>query len=294
MSRTNENRVDVYQIITDRLIEIMEQGLIPWRKPWNSGGESGPLNLISKKHYQGINCFLLACPSFDSPYWLTYNQALSLGGNVRKGEKGTPVIFWKLYNKEDPESDNGIITVPVLRYYTVFNAEQCEDIAVPALEISTWAEHDPIEAAEAVILTMPNRPAVEIGGTRAYYSPSLDLVRVPELFRYEQAEEYYSTFFHELAHATGHESRLNREGITGNHFFGDSVYSREELVAEMTAAFLCGHTGIVNTTIQNSAAYLQSWIRTLRGDRKLAVIAAAQAQKAADYILNRKTNQGSE
>ena len=124
----------------------------------------------------------------------------------------------------------------------------------------------------------------------ACYSPSFDLVRVPELFRYEKAEEYYSTFFHELAHATGHESRLNREGVTGQHFFGDAVYSREELVAEMTAAFLCGYTGIENATIQNSAAYLHSWIRTLRGDRKLAIIAAAQAQKAADYILNRKSN----
>lgn len=288
MSRTNETRVDVYQIITDRLIEIMEQGVIPWRKPWNSGHETGPLNLISKKHYQGINCFLLSCHSFDSPYWLTYNQALSLGGNVRRGEKGTPVIFWKLYNKEDPESDNGIITVPVLRYYTVFNAEQCEDIAVPAPENPTWAEHDPIGAAEAVILAMPNRPTIEMGGVRACYSPLRDHVQVPELFRYEKAEEYYCTLFHELAHSTGHESRLNREGITGNHFFGDTVYSREELVAEMTAAFLCGHTGIENATIHNSAAYLQSWIKALRGDKRLAITAAAQAQKAADYILNRK------
>jgi len=293
---TNANstdRADVYQIITDRLVAIMEQGVIPWRKPWNTGSEGGPLNLVSKRHYQGINCFLLACygSSFGSPYWLTYNQALSLGGNVRKGEKGTPVIFWKLYDREDPESDNGILTVPVLRYYTVFNVQQCEDIPIPEPEGSTWAEHDPIEAAEAVILAMPNRPFIEIGGTRACYSPSRDFVHVPELFRYEHAEEYYSTFFHELAHATGHESRLNREGVTVPHFFGDAVYSREELVAEMTAAFLCGHTGIENVTLNNSAAYIQSWIRTLRGDRKLAIIAAAQAQKAADYILNRKSNQ---
>jgi antirestriction protein ArdC len=112
-------------------------------------------------------------------------------------------------------------------------------------------------------------------------------VQVPELFRYECPEEYYSTLFHELAHATGHQSRLNREGIAGNHFFGDAVYSREELVAEMAAAFLCGHCGIEKATIQNSAAYLQSWIKTLRGDKKLAITAAAQAQKAADYILNR-------
>ena len=290
MSHGNKNRVDVYQIITDRLIEIMEQGVVPWKKTWNCGGETGPLNLVSKRHYQGINCFLLSCHSFETPYWLTYNQAISLGGNVKKGEKGTPVIFWKMYNKENPESER-VTTVPVLRYYTVFNTEQCEGITTSTPENSTWTEHDPIEAAEAVILAMPNRPSVEIGGSRACYSPTLDLVRVPELFRYEQAEEYYSTFFHELAHATGHESRLNREGITGNHFFGDSVYSREELVAEMTAAFLCGQTGIATATLRNSAAYIQSWIRTLKGDKKLAIIAAAQAQKAADYILNKKPHE---
>ena len=289
-------KVDVYQIITDRLISIMEQGVIPWRKPWNTGREGGPLNLVSRRHYQGINCFLLACygSNFGSSYWLTFKQANDLGGNVRQGEKGTPVIFWKLYSKEDPDSDNGIRTVPVLRYYTVFNAEQCEGISIPASEGSTWAEHDPIETAEAAIACMPNRPIVEIGGIRACYSPSRDIVRVPELFRYEHAEEYYSTFFHELAHSTGHVSRLNREGVTGNHFFGDGSYSREELVAEMAAAFLCGHTGIENVTIENSAAYLQSWIRTIRGDRKLAIIAAAQGQKAADYILNRKADQDGE
>ena len=289
MGYNNTSRIDVYQIITDRIIEIMEQGIVPWRKPWNIGCETGPLNLISKKHYQGINCFLLSCHNFGSPYWLTYKQALGLGGKINKGEKGTPVIFWKMYDKEDPESDNGICTIPFLRYYTVFNTEQCKNIIIPTPEISTWVEHDPIEAAEVVIIGMPNRPAVELGGTRACYSPALDLVRVPELFRYEQAEEYYSTFFHELAHATGHESRLNREGITGNHFFGDLVYSREELVAEMTAAFLCGHIGIATATLQNSAAYIQSWIKVLRGDKRLAITAAAQAQKAADYILNCKS-----
>lgn len=280
--------MDVYQIITDRLIAILEAGTVPWRKPWNYGREGGPLNLVSRKHYQGINCFLLACSSFGSPYWLTYRQARDLGGHVRKEEKGSSVIFWKIYEKEDVNVEDRKKRLPILRYYTVFNVEQCEGIIVPDPDITTWHEHDPIATAEKVILSMPKRPTVDIGGVRACYSPLRDHVQVPELFRYEKAEEYYSTFFHELAHSTGHQSRLNREGITSNHFFGDAVYSREELVAEMAAAFLCGHTGIENTTIHNSAAYLQSWIRTLRGDRKLAIIAAAQAQKAADYILNRK------
>lgn len=280
--------MDVYQIITDRVLAILEAGTVPWRKPWNYGSERGPLNLVSKKHYQGINWFLLACTAFGSPYWLTFKQAQQLGGNVLKGEKGTPIIFWKIYEKEDAKAEDGKKRLPLLRYYTVFNVEQCDGIAVPDSDVTTWHEHDPIEAAEKVILTMPNRPIVEIGGVRACYSPLRDHVQIPDLFRYERTEEYYSTFFHELAHSTGHKSRLNREGVTGDHFFGDSVYSREELVAEMAAAFLCGHTGIENATIHNSAAYLQSWIKALRGDKRLAITAAAQAQKAADYILNRK------
>lgn len=287
-TNTHKTPVDVYQIVTDRIISILEAGTAPWRKPWNYGNESGPLNLSSKKHYQGINCFLLACSPYASPYWLTFKQAQERGGSVRRGEKGYPVIFWKIYEKEDANAEDGKKNIPVLRYYTVFNLEQIEGITPPASDMETWHQHDPIEAAEQVILTMPNRPTVEIGGTQACYSPIRDCVNVPELFRYEQPEEYYCTFFHELAHATGHSSRLNREGITGTHRYGDSVYSREELVAEMCAAFLCGHTGIENATIENSAAYMQNWIKALRGDKKLAVIAAAQAQKAADYILNRK------
>ena len=285
---TTKTSVDVYQIITDRLIGILETGTAPWRKPWNCGSEGGPLNLISRKHYQGINCFLLACSPFGSPYWLTYRQANELGGSVGKGEKGCPVIFWKIYEKDDPEAEDGKKRLPVLRHYTVFNVEQCEGITAPAPDENTWHEHDPIEVAETVQLAMPNRPTVEIGGIQAYYSPLRDCIQIPELFRYERPEEYYSTLFHELAHSTGHESRLNREGVAGSHFFGDAVYSREELVAEMTAAFLCGHCGIENSTIQNSAAYLQSWIKALRGDKRLAITAAAQAQKAANYILNRK------
>ena len=151
-----------------------------------------------------------------------------------------------------------------------------------------------VPAVTLTLTGMPNRPTVTIGGSIASYSPTLDIVRVPELSRYEHPEEYYSTLFHELAHSTGHTSRLNREGFTGNHFCGNDVYSREELVAEMTAAFLCGHIGIETVTIKNSAAYLQTWIRVLKGDKKLAVIAAAQAQKAADYILNRKAHQDDE
>lgn len=277
---------DVYQIITDRIIELLENGVAPWRKPWSCG--KAPTNLVSGKEYQGINTFLLAHSAWNSPYWLTFKQAQDRGGHVRKGEKGTPVIFWTIYEKEDESAEDGKKRLPVLRYYTVFNAEQCDGIETPPSNVPEWPEHDRIEKAEAIQLAMPNRPTVTYGGGRAFYRPSTDTVTVPELKRFEKPEEFYSTLFHELAHATGHESRLNREGVVGRHYFGDKDYSREELIAEMTAAFLCGHCGIENSTLENSAAYLQSWIKVLRGDKKLAITAAAHAQKAANYILNIK------
>lgn len=276
-------KTDVYGIITDRIVEMLEKGVAPWRKPWTGGGL--PVNMVSKKHYRGINTFLLYSSPHSTPYWLTFKQAKEMGGNVRKGEKGMPVIFWKLYEKENAEGE--MKKLPVLRYYTVFNADQCEGIEAPAEDAREW-EHNPIEAAEAIQLAMPNRPTVEFGGTRAFYQPATDSVTVPELKRFEKPEEFYSTLFHELAHSTGHESRLNREGVTGMHFFGDHEYSKEELIAEMTAAFLCGHCGIDNATLENSAAYLQGWIKALKGDKRLAITAAAQAQKAANYILNIK------
>ena len=282
-------KADVYQIITDRIVEIMEKGVTPWRKPWNGGIDGGPRNLVSKKHYQGINAFLLSCIPHTTPYWLTFKQAKEMGGNVRKGVEGTPVIFWKIYEKEDATAEDGKKRLPVLRYYTVFNADQCEGIKAPDEDLPEWPEHERIEQAEAIQLAMPNRPKVIYGGSRAFYQPAFDTVTVPELKRFEKPEEFYSTLFHELAHSTGHESRLNREGISGFHFFGDNAYSKEELVAEMTAAFLCGHCGIENATIENSAAYLQGWIKALKGDKKLAITAAAHAQKAANYILNIKS-----
>lgn len=281
---TTSQRLDVYQIVTDRIITLLEQGTAPWHRPW-SCADAAPKNLVSGKEYQGINTFLLGCQQYDSPYWLTFKQAQERGGHVRRGEKGSPCIFWKLYEKEDENAEDGKDVLPVLRYYTVFNARQCEGLDVPEIEIKTWPENEKIDQAEAIQLAMPNRPQVTYGGGRASYNPHTDTVNVPELIRHEKPEEFYSTLFHELAHSTGHESRLNRESITGRHFFGEKEYGKEELIAEMTAAFLCAHCGIENVTIDNSAAYLQGWIKALRGDKKLAITAGAQAQKAANYIL---------
>lgn len=278
---------NIYEIITARIEELLNQGTIPWHQPWKPGaGEHR--NLISKKPYRGINVFLLGCAGFTSPYWLTFKQAKELGGSIKKGEKGNIVVFWKWLFKEE-EQENGEIEevkIPMLRYYTVFNVDQCEGIPadkIPALDDNTNTL-EPIEAAEQLINSMPLCPSISYGGNRAFYSPSADRVQLPALEQYDVAEEYYSTAFHELAHSTGHKSRLNRKEITSHNPFGSKEYSKEELIAEMTASYLCAVTGIEQATIENSAAYIQGWLKKLKDDRKMIVYAAAAAQKAADFI----------
>jgi antirestriction protein ArdC len=260
-----------------------------------------PRNAVSKRQYRGINVFILASQSYGSPYWLTYKEAVRLGGHVRKGEHATPIIFWKWIARE-VEKDDGTITernFPFLRYYNVFNAGQTEGCRVPSDSV-VEGEGKPfniIAACEAVYANMPNRPELHHGATEsilrgrkleAYCSPSTDRVVMPRREAFDSPEFYYSVLFHELTHSTGAKSRLNRETLTQALHFGDTNYGREELVAEMGASFLAGHTGIEQVTLENSAAYLASWIRTLKGDPRLAIIAAANAQKAVDYILNRK------
>ena len=276
---------DIYQVITDQVCALLEQGVAPWKKPWSVSGVA-PQNLVSHKAYRGINTFLLNASNYQSPYWLTYKQATEKGGHIRKGEHGTRVVFWKLFTKETEDEEQeeiSVKTLPLLRFYTVFNVEQCEGVESPSLDIPEWPENKRIEKAEAVQLGMPNRPQVTYGGTGAFYNPLRDYVNVPEFKYFENPAEFYSALFHELGHSTSHASRLNRQ--VGNHTFGSHDYAQEELVAEMTSAFLCGYCGIETSTIENSAAYMQGWLKALRNDKKLVVVAAAQAQKAANYIL---------
>jgi antirestriction protein ArdC len=282
---------DVYSIITDRIVNLLEKGIVPWQKPWH-GGEQSPRNLVSGKEYRGVNVFLLNAMTYQSPYWLTYKQAEELGGNVKRGEKSCPVVFWKWLEAERAENGSGK-RIPFLRYYSVFNVAQCEGITadkIPALGASE-RQHSPIQAAETIIAGMPKRPEIKTCGTRAFYSPGLDSVTMPSVEQFKSSQDYYSVLFHELTHATGHESRLNRKGIGGTDgewsAFGSTPYAREELVAEMGAAFLSAQACIVERTLDNSAAYIKSWLSRLKDDNRLVVQAAAQAQKAADYILDR-------
>ena len=284
-------KADAFQVITDRIIGLLETGTIPWQKPWQ-GGAGMPKNLISRKEYRGINTFLLHAMMYENPYWLTFNQAKGLGGHVKQGEKACPVVFWKWLDVEDSGSPTGKKRVPFLRYYSVFNLAQCEGIPIDKLPVIDGGkrEHTPIAAAEQIVAAMPKRPAIENTWQRAFYSPGKDFVGMPAPETFRSAEDYYSVLFHELTHSTGHESRLNRKGVSGTNGewspFGSQSYSQEELVAEMGAAFLCGQVGIVERTIDNSAAYIKSWLERLKDDRKLVIYAAAQAQKAADFILN--------
>lgn len=282
--------MNVYEVINSRIMELLERGEIPWHRPWNSQ-LSMPKNLVSKKEYRGVNVFMLACQQYGSPWWLTFKQVQERNGHVRKGEKSTPVIFWKFIDRKDSveadseDSVNG--KIPLLRYYSVFNAEQTEGVSLPADPEESVTPFSPIEKAEQIIANMPNVPDIQYGGNKAYYRPSSDTITLPPKHTFESPEEFYNTYFHELSHATGHESRLARKSILEPSFFGSHEYSKEELVAEMGAAFLCGFSGIEQKTIENSAAYIQGWLKVLKSsDKTLLVHAAAQAQKASDYILN--------
>ncbi len=278
--------MNVHEQVTARIMEILEAGTIPWKKPWNSS--EGAKNLISKKPYRGINQFLLNCSPYGSPYWLTYRQAADRGGQVRKGEKSTPVVFWKWLDRkdsDDQDQDSTTGRVPLLRYYNVFNLEQIDGITAP-VEEQPVNSFSPIEQAELVIRNMPSRPNILHGGERAFYSPKLDFIQLPPKEAFTSPEEFYSTAFHELAHSSGHASRLSRKGILEPSYFGSHDYSQEELVAEFGASMLCGYAGIEQQTLENSVAYIQGWLKVLKGDKKLAIVAAGQAQRAADFILN--------
>jgi antirestriction protein ArdC len=277
----------VYQIITDKIVEQLEAGTVAWHKPWKTIG--GPRNLQSKRPYRGINAFLLAISPFVSPYWTTYNAATKMGGQVRKGEKSTVIVFWKkgddYYNEEEERYKPSMI----LRYYRVFNVEQIDwndEAQVKIDKLNAEAKQidfEPMDAAQAVIDEMQNAPTITHLGGGASYNWLTDDVNLPPKDTFESVESYYGTAYHELAHSTAHESRLHR--IKDWSTFGSDPYGKEELVAEMTSAFICGSVGI-DGQFEATAAYLAAWLKIIKGDPTLIVSAAAQAQKAADYILN--------
>ena len=294
------DKQDIYAEVTDYVIAALEKGDILWNKPWHSYGM--PRNVTGETPYRGWNAFLLnfIClyKQYETPYFITYLQAQQLGGNIRKGEKGYHIIYMapvksRYRSTTVRDEATGIERqipemVRVPKMHTVFNIAQSEGIDFKIDKPTHRTAIQKIEDCEKVIAAMPKRPPITHTGDSAYYVPSLDEVFMPEQSLFHNDEGYYCTLFHELAHSTGHSSRLNREELMTHDGFGGKYYSKEELTAELTAAYLCGVTGIQQQTIDNSAAYIKGWLHKLRDDKRFFLNAASQARTASEYILNRQ------
>jgi antirestriction protein ArdC len=281
----------VHEIVTDRILEALEAGTVPWRRPWRDAG--APVNLVSAKAYRGINPWLLeltaAAAGYDSPVWATFNQWKAAGGSVRKGEKGTLITFWKTLERKNAAGELEPGRVPLLRYYYVFNLAQID--GEPKIPAKTRAlleaagepmPFEPSDVADAIVRGMPRRPAIG-SSSSAWYSPDRDTVGMPARESFESPAHYYATLFHELTHSTAHESRVGRP-IDSFSASAES-YAREELIAEIGAALMLAYAGIDSSEVfENSVAYIAGWRRALTNDPRLIVSAAAAAQKAADYI----------
>lgn len=277
----------IYESVTRTIIDALQRGVVPWKKPWHQL-QSVPVNAISNRPYRGVNTFLLSIHPYTDHRWLTVKQANERGGAVKPGEQSTTVVFWKRWKPDVPEDEQepGVTReVPLLRYFRVFNVEQCVSLDLPDLyRPEEVRSHERIDRAELLVKHMPNPPSIAEGGSAAWYRPSDDHVQVPELAKFESPDAYYATLFHELGHATGHEKRLNRSGVTGTILFGSGEYSKEELVAELTSAFCCATATLDDRLMDGAASYIHGWLGVLKADPKAVVIAAAQAQRAADHI----------
>ena len=273
---------DVYAAVTERIIQQLESGVIPWRKPW-TGVQNGAYSGTTGKPYSLLNQMILG----KAGAYVTFNEMAKRGGKIRKGEKSSMIVFWHQVKVSDTDPDTGEAKekiVPMLRYYNVFHVDQIDGITIDA---PAPVEHEPIAEAEAVINHYTERESLTIQHQRrneAFYSPHRDCIVLPLMEQFSELEEYYSTAFHEMMHSTGHKTRLNRLKATAH--FGNDDYSKEELTAEIGAAALANYAGIeTGKTLKNSAAYIQSWLRALKNDKRLIVGASAAAQKAVDFIL---------
>ena len=271
--------MDIYAEVTSRIIDQMEQGIIPWQKPWVASGQA--ISRSTGKAYSLLNQMLLG----RGGEYVTFKQCQQEGGKVKKGEKASMVVFWKWVEQEDEETGE-VKQVPFLRYYNVFHIDQCEGLTAKHMpELPATAKPD--ETAESMIAAYAQRSGVTIKhqeGDRAFYRPSNDTVVLPLLAQFAETAEYYSTAFHELTHSTGHASRLNR--LEKVAFFGSEAYSKEELIAEIGAAALVNTAGLETAnSFRNSAAYVQNWLKVLKDDKRFIVSAAGKAEKAVNLIL---------
>lgn len=273
--------MDIYAEITARIIDQMENGIIPWQKPWDANGKA--ISHATGKAYSLLNQMLLGRPG----EYLTFKQCQQAGGRVRKGEKSSMVVFWKWIEQEDEETGEKK-EVPFLRYYNVFHIDQCEGISAKHNQETTFPDGaDTLATAQDIIYDYLSREGVKMThteGDQAFYRPATDEVVLPIRKQFISTAEYYSTVFHELTHSTGHPSRLNR--LTRPSFFGTEDYSKEELVAEIGASALVNHVGLeTDHSIRNNAAYIQNWLQVLKDDKRFIVSASGKAEKAVNLIL---------
>ena len=278
--------LNVYEMVTERIIKQLEQGTIPWQKPW-TGVRSGAFNRVSKKPYSLINQAILEKPG----EYATFKQWKDLGGHIKKGAKAEMVVFWKIIDVEE-KNDKGEIEkkkLPLLRYYNVFHISQVEGVEPLKEKLNT--EIEPIEEADRIIKEYVDREHItfkECISDKAFYRPMTDTVVVPLKEQFKNTNSFYQVAFHEITHSTGAKKRLDRD-IKELAPFGSEIYSKEELVAELGSAFLINHLGIeTEGTFQNSASYIESWLQVLRNDNKFVVSASSKAEKAVNYILGIK------
>lgn len=258
------------KVVFDAIIEKMEKGIIPWKKKWS---EFRPCNGLSNRKYHGINFFLLSMAEYEDPRWMTFKQVTEMGGQVRKGEKAKQIVFWTILRKEEEGK-----SFPLLKYFSVFNAMQCDGLKLKPLV------KEVLPTAEELISRLQNLPQIKHGFSQASYNPRTDVISMPNRSQFTDISEYYSTFFHEIIHSTGAKDRLDRKGVTNFDTFDTTQYSEEELIAEWGSAILCSMAGIDNT-MDNTAAYLQGWMRVFKEKPEMLVYAASRAQKAVDYLL---------
>ena len=275
---------DIYEMVTDKIIEQLEKGGVAWQKPW-TGVHDGAYNRINNKPYSLLNQMLLS----KTGEYASFKQWTELGGHIRKGEKAEIVTFWKIQpiEEENEDGEKVIKQIPLLRYYNVFHISQVEGVEPKSIDLN---ELQPIEEAERIKIEYMKREHIKIlekVTDKAFYSPSLDYIQIPCKEQYQNIEEFYSTLFHEMTHSTGHKVRLDREDVKDCMYKGDENYSKEELCAELGSAFLINKLGIESSkSFNNSTAYIQSWLRVLRNDKKFIISASSRAEKAVKYILN--------
>ena len=274
--------MDIYAAVTDRIIAQLDQGIIPWQKPWVANGKA--ISHATGKAYSLLNQMLLG----KSGEYLTFKQCQEAGGHIRKGEKASMVVFWKWIEQEDEDTGETKQT-PFLRYYNVFHIDQCEGVTAKYTTEAVFPDGaDTLAAAQEIIYDYLGREGVKLTheeGDRAFYRPSTDEVVLPIRKQFVSTAEYYSTVFHEVVHSTGHPTRLNR--LSKPSFFGTEEYSKEELVAEIGASALVNHVGLeTEHSLRNNAAYIQNWLSVLKNDKRFIVSAAGRAEKAVNLILN--------